>query len=122
MGYGLVEMTEADARTVLQKRVAASIAPVLSTAEINILIAQAKRTDRFGYLSTDVAWTPTWSLDSAAAEGWEWKAAALANKMNVSAGTTKAELSQQWEHARDMAKRYRGVGIGSVTVTTVPVY
>lgn len=121
MGIGLVEMTEADARTVLAKRVAASIAPVLSTADINILIAQAKRTDQYGYLPTNVAWTPTWALTAAAAEGWRWKAAELANQMNVSTGSAKAELRQRWENAMAMVRQYGSGGIGTIHVTTQAV-
>lgn len=58
-------------------------------------------------------WAPTWDLASAAAAGWEQKAAQVAHRFTFSADGQRFDRSQVHAMCLDMADRYRrrgGVG------------
>jgi len=55
-------------------------------------------------------WIPTYSLNFAAAEIWEQKAALLAAKFDFSADGGNYSRSQAYQQALGMAKYYRGRG------------
>lgn len=67
-------MTEAEARTSLEWKVAYDVEPVLAVEVIDTLLALSKRPDAEGLLPSEEGWGPTWDLDAAAAAGWEIKA------------------------------------------------
>lgn len=78
-------MDLATATTRLKGQVASTVVPVLSDAQITDLLLQAQRPDVNGRPPSDPAWTPTWDLAYASAEGWALKAAAAAAMYDVSA-------------------------------------
>jgi len=69
------------------------------------------------------AWLPTYDLNSAAAEGWRWKAAKLADRYAFGRDGARFDRQQAFEHALKMvdyyqarAGQYAGQG-GSGTIT-----
>jgi len=64
------------------------------------------------------AWTGTYNLRAAAAEGYRWKAAKVAAQYDVAAGDgTSFTRSQQYKHCMEMARTF-GSGIGSIQMVS----
>lgn len=78
-----MDLSTATAR--LKRITAATVVPVLDDPTVTDLLLQAQRPDANGRPPSDPAWTPTWDLAYAAAEGWAAKAAAAAAMYDVSA-------------------------------------
>lgn len=96
-----------------------SVAPVLTTPEIDDLLLQVQVADASGVLPTETGYVPTYDsagLNRAAAEGYRWKAAKLAAEFDVSVGAgTSFKRSQKYQQLMDLASRYaRKGGLASV--------
>ncbi len=64
------------------------------------------------------AWTPTWNLRAAAAEGWRWKAAKVAAQYDVAAGGgTRFTRSQQYKQCIEMARTFSS-GVGAIQMVS----
>lgn len=74
-----------NAQTRLSSMTAASVRPGLTEQELSTLLAISVTPDREGRPADDPNWTGGWDLDYAAAEGWRWKAAAVAADFSFSA-------------------------------------
>ena len=114
-------MDEATARTRLESMVASGTDPVLTTAQVDDLLALAKRVDAYGVAPSDASWVPTYDLNAAAAEGWRWKAAAAAARVDVSEGGDQLSRSQTAAACLEMAERYDARTLGSLRMTATPV-
>ena len=56
--------------------------------------------------TADGAWTPTYDLHAAAAEGWRWKAGKIADRFDFSTDQQSFDKSQQFKHCMEMAAFY----------------
>jgi hypothetical protein len=59
-------------------------------------------------------WTPTWSPNAGAAEGWRIKAAKAAERYSFSAGTDRFDINQVLDHCLRMVKLYEGSGVATL--------
>lgn len=78
-------MDEATARARLERMTQASRFPTLTEDEMDELIELARRPDLDGNPPDAPAWAGAFDLNSAAAEGWRWKAAKVAGDESVTA-------------------------------------
>lgn len=115
-------MIEADARALLERKVAHDQVPLLDEQDIDSLIALAKRPDSAGRLPSDAQWVPTWDLDAAAYEGWMWKAGRSAPDYSF---TIEDETSHQNQvhqaclaKVREYADKLRRSGVDALTIVT----
>lgn len=81
--------------------------PVLSSSELDDLLTEYKVADSAGRSVGTVGYVPTWDLFGAAAEGWHWKAAKVAERYNFSQGDENFSRSQVWIHCTKMADSYQ---------------
>lgn len=95
------------ARAALGFMLAASIEPVITAGMLDVLLDDSKRMDKYGRYPTDAAWIPTYELHSAAAEGWRWKAAAVAANVSVTVDGVTVSNAQQYTHAMRMVEMHR---------------
>ena len=101
-------MTIDEARALLSVRVAANTEPALDAVAIEALLAGARRADSAGFAPSDAAWTPTWDLNAAAAEGWRWKAARAVGNVDVTAeglSLSRSQLVAQCERQAEFWRR-----------------
>lgn len=87
--------------------VASTARPVLSPADLDGLLDSHAIVDRAGRLVTDAGWEPTWDLDAAAADGWEWKAGRVAGDFTFSADDASYSKGDVMAKMLDMAATYR---------------
>lgn len=108
------ELTATEARARLVAMLQPDSVPTLTSAEVDLLLEMAKRTDAYGVEYDETGWEPTWNLSSAAADGWAMKAAKVASEFNVEAGSVKANRNEVYQACMDMSKRFRASIIGSL--------
>ena len=109
-------MREAEARLRLQTMTAHDQDPTLTSAEIDLLLADAKRADSVGRAPTDVSWAPTYDLNAAAAEGWRWKAGKAAHRFDASTDGQSMHRSQIAAACERMARHYAGKVITTISI------
>ena len=107
-------MTEAEAQEQIERMVQASIDPALSADEVTDLVNVAARPDTDGYDRTDDAWTPTWDLNAAAAEGWSRKASLAANLFNFAEDGQRFDRSQIYANCVTQRDYYAAKGHGAL--------
>jgi hypothetical protein len=107
-------MTHAQAVALLERKTSALSDPALSLDDIDLLLLTHRRADRWGTAPGFDGWEPTWDLDAAAAEGWRWKAAAIADRFGFSADGATFSRDQQWQHCMEMAGRFGARSIRSL--------
>ena len=94
--------------------VQASTDPALSADEVTDLVNAAARPDTDGYDRTDDAWTPTWDLNAAAAEGWSRKASLAANLFNFAEDSQRFDRSQIYANCVTQRDYYAAKGQGAL--------
>ena len=104
------------ARARLARMVAADQEPTLDSDAIDELLAMAVRPDAAGLISTEDGYVTTWDLNAAAAEGWRWKAAQVANRFDFGADGQTFSRSDFLKHCLEMADRYSKRYASSVKV------
>lgn len=87
-------MQPSDAYQAILRMVQADQEPVLLDADIQALVSYARRADAFGLPPSDAAWTPTYDLNAAAAEGWRWKAGSAAGQYDWTSTLQQFKPSQ----------------------------
>ena len=107
-------MTEAEAQAQIERMVQASTDPALSADEVTDLVNAAARPDTDGYDRTDDAWTPTWDLNAAAAEGWSRKAAKAHNLFNFAEDGQRFDRSQIYANCVTQRDYYAAKGHGAL--------
>lgn len=110
------EQRKAAARVRLSRMIAASTRPVVSPEEVDVLLDQFRTTDDDGRLVSDPDWHATWALNRAAAEGWRWKAAAVAADFNFSADDASYSKGDVMAKCLEMANKYAAMGVGTMGV------
>ncbi len=100
-------MDRARAQTLLESMIAWDQTPALTLGQVQDLLTFAQRTDSDGLEPTDADWTGTYDLNAAAAEGWRWKAGAVAGAFDFGTDQQSFERSQMVEMCLGMSDRYR---------------
>lgn len=112
----MVQLTEEDARSRLEHMTQASTEPALTSDQVDELLGIAKRYDVDGLTPSDDAWTPTWDLNAAAAEGWLWKAGRVSPRFTANLDGTGLQRAQIFGHCLQMAERYASKVATSIRV------
>lgn len=107
-----------DALSILERKVAADVEPVLDEDDMEALITIAQRPDEAEALPTDGAWVPTYDLDFAAAEGWRWKAARAAARFDFGEDGQTFSRSQVYSHCVAQAEEFARRSMGSIPITS----
>jgi hypothetical protein len=63
-------------------------------------------------------WTPTWSINAGAAEGWRIKAAKAAENYSFSAGVDRFGVNELLDNCLRMARMYEGSGVAVLSSAT----
>lgn len=84
----------------------ATATPTLSNAELDELLDMFKKVDADGLDPEDAAWTPTYNMRAAAAEGWRWKAGRASELQSTDLDGDRMSANQVFEHCERMIKRY----------------
>jgi len=109
-------VTEAEVRARIISFTAAASEPVLTSADVDILVSIAKRRDDADIEPSDANWTPTWDVYYAVAQGWLMKAGRTANRYLFMSGGKMFSRNQYWEHCIEMCRYY-----GNKRIRTVPL-
>lgn len=108
----------ADAFKKLSRMTAACSEPTLSTEELEDLLYQFRVADSDGYVPGDAEYVTTYSLRSAAREGWKIKAARAAEMISTDLDGDRMSANQLFEHCERMVRRYSGTASVSVGPAT----
>lgn len=110
---------------VLRQWTQVSVAPVLTTAEIDDLLWSSRVSDIDGRLIDDVLWTPTYGdagLRQAAAQGWRLKAGKLTPEFDASVGSdTEFKRKQKFDMCMAMAAEFDSGAGGSGGIFSIPI-
>jgi hypothetical protein len=110
--------SDADAKARLARMCAAAKEPTLTDGDLDDLVEIARRIDIDGLAPTDPDWTPTYDLDAAAVEGWQWKAAKAVG-LSATAPGEEPRFNFTQRECLAMADRYRrNRAAGSIRVLT----
>lgn len=112
-------MTEAEARADLQAKVASGSDPMLSVAEVDRLLALARRADANGVEITNPDWVPTYDLNTAAAEGWRWKAGKVAGAYTFTTDGQTFQRAQLYAHCLKQAELYSRRAVSGYPIRTI---
>lgn len=121
-------MTGAEALARLTMMVAPAEDPVLSGAELQILLDDALVVDYYGLPPRSPAgvattgYTSTWNLRQAARKGWEAKAAKVASRYDFSAAVHSHSRDQLMKHCQAMIELYSKGDIGTIQTGGSCVY
>jgi hypothetical protein len=99
-------VTEAEALGRLALFTSATAEPVLSPADLEVLLAMARRVDKNTVLPGDADWEPTYDLNYAAAQGWLIKAGRLSPRYNFMSGGKMLSRQQYYDHCMKNYYRY----------------
>lgn len=100
-------MTETElALARLRRMVAADSFPKLAEEELAMLLTVGSLWDEYGRSAADEGWVPTYDLNAAAAEGWRWKASAVAHMVDFSADGTRMSKGQLIDHCHAQVALY----------------
>ena len=106
-------ITRDQAVTIVSDRCAADKFPQLEHRQIEDLVDASARKDAGGNSPSDDGWTPTYDLNSACADGWELKAAEVANRFDANIDRQGLTRSQVFDMCLKMASRYRSRVVGA---------
>lgn len=116
----MIELTEVEARARLEAMIQWTVEPPLTSAEVDRLLAMAKRADKDEITPATTGWTPTWDLNAGAAEGWRWKAGKVAGRFNANLDGAALQRAQIFGHCLKMASDYASKVAGSMSVARFP--
>lgn len=103
------------ARTALGSKLGGPNArPSLTDSELDALLATYALRDEDGRAPTDDAWTPTYALNAAAAEGWRQKAARVAGDFGFSADGASFSKGDVLAHCLAMEAHYAALDTSMV--------
>ena len=91
----------------LRRMVAEPEQDTYTDALLSAAIARHPLPDNLGYMPDNTAWAGAWCINSAAADVWEEKAAALAADFDFSADGGDYKRSQAHSQMMGMARTYR---------------
>ena len=107
-------MTEAEAEAALARLIDAETDPALTDEDMEDLLLKAARPDINGRTRQDANWSPTWDLDSAAADGWLRKASKAVSRFSFAEDGQRFERAQIYAHCIRMQEMYARKAMGSL--------
>lgn len=110
------QLSRAEAFVRLSAMLQSGEEPKLLDADVNQLLDEAARADSAGIAPSDAGWTETWSLESAAAEGWRRKAGKVAGRFNVTTDGDALARAQIFAHCLSMADRYARKVVSAIEI------
>ena len=90
--------------------------PTLAEDELNDLLGSAAVGDSLGRIPSDEDWSPTYDLNTAAAEAWLIKAGRAAATVEVDPPGSGIVTSKVFDNCRAMARMYAGKRNACVSV------
>lgn len=97
-------MTDADVKNELTSRLDATTWPVLTSTDLDGLVAKCKLKDAAGLAPSATGWAPTYNVDLGELAGWRLKMARVASRYNSATdGTTlnRGDLIKQYKMMAD---------------------
>ena len=107
-----------EATTRLERMTASSAEPLLTSAEIQDILVEAQRADRYGVRPSDAEWSNTYDLNWAAAEGWELKASKAASTNQFISDARGTASDYTFLNCKRQAEEYRSRITASIPVGT----
>lgn len=111
-------MTEEEVTDKLTLLCLAEDDPALDSDQLADITAFARRPDADGNVYGDTAWTPTYDIDAAAAEGWRRKAGLAAARFSFAADGQRFDRAQIYAHCIQQADFYARRSMGSIPTST----
>ena len=108
-------MTEAEVRARVVSFASAEVAPTLTAAELDMVVAMGKVVDIYKVWPSDPSWTPTWDVNCSIAQAWLIKAGKVANAYLYMTGGKMLSRNQMYDHCM---KQYR-LFAGKSTMKTI---
>lgn len=99
-------MTEAEARARIITLAAAGEEPVLSSADVDIILSMARRMDENEIEPGATNWTPTWGINYAVAQAWLIKAGRLSGRYLFMSGGKMFARQQMFDHCMKLHSKY----------------
>lgn len=90
----------------LKRMTAADSQPLLSSDDLDELLSMFQKSDANGNLPGTDSWIPTYNMNSAAAEGWRWKAAKAAELVSIDLDGERMSSNQIFDHCQSMIRQY----------------
>lgn len=100
-------MERTTARARLTQMVAAAAAPTLTEAQVDELLNMFELPDATGAVNGMAGWVGAYNLNGAAAEGYRWKAAAVAGGAPFSADGASYDRGKATDRLLSMAKTFQ---------------
>lgn len=108
-------MERAAALEQLALMTAANSVPRLSAAALDTLLDACRLADSAGHAPASADWRGAYDLNSAAAEGWRWKAAMTAAEFDFTADGATYNRAQVQAQCLKMAEHYRRRVVRTIT-------
>lgn len=99
-------MTEAEVRARITSFASADTEPVLTSADLDVLVSIAKVSDQFGMWPSDDGWSPTYDVWYAVAQAWLLKSSRLAPRYLFMSGGKMLSRNQYYEHCVQQYRTY----------------
>lgn len=110
--------TEAEVRAEIALFTEASNAPVLTEADLDVLVRKAKREDYLARHPGHSEWVPTWNIAHAIALGWQIKSSRLAGITSFSLrGQNFPSREKFYDHCMEQMKIWKHRAIESVQLS-----
>jgi len=101
-------MTEAEVRNRILIFADGEQDPVLTSADLDILVADCREVDKYQVWPTDTNWTPTYNVNRAIAQAWLLKASRVSPRYLFMSGGKMFSRQQYYDHCMKQYKVYIG--------------
>lgn len=115
-------MDAAEALARLTAMTSPSEDPFLTGDELQLLLDGALVADVNGLPPSSTAYTDTWDLRGAAAEGWRWKAGKVAHRVDFGTDVHRQSRDQLQKHCLAMAELYARGRIATMELSAGLLY
>jgi hypothetical protein len=99
-------VTEAEARARITLFLNPGTEPVITSAEVDILVDIARKVDVNGVMPGDAAWVETYNVNLAVAQGWLVKAGRLADRYLFMDAGTMYSRQQYYDHCMKQYQKF----------------
>lgn len=101
-------VNEAEVRARITTFASPDTEPVLTSADLEVVLDISKRVDRYGVRPIDDGWEDTYDWNYAVAQCWLIRAGRLANRYLFMSGGKMLSRNQYYEHCIDLYRKYLG--------------
>lgn len=101
-------VTEAEVRARITTFAAPDAEPVLTSADLDVVMDLAKRLDRYGVRPIDDGWEDTYDWNYAVAQCWLIKAGRVANRYLFMSGGKMFSRNMYYDHCMKLYHKYMG--------------